>query len=174
MSHSSNNEPFDDLSREGVEKFTDTLIDHDSSLQTETRADSLSDRVGYVIRCGVAALAIMATLTAWNETHRPKSETPTFAATKVDSCYVSDDWKWVSARPNYGIDDLVLHNVDGVTSENGNGGRCLNAARIVVKRWANNDDYSFNNIRGSVEGSPTIFALEPYAVPLFASPKPQG
>jgi hypothetical protein len=107
----------------------------------------------------------------------PADQRPTFAATHIDGCYVSDDWHWV--QPRNGIDDLVIHNVQGVTSEQGKGAKCLRAAAIVIADWANNDNNPRNNINldlvnpyGDV-GQPIIVAGEWYAVPQFATPTPQ-
>jgi hypothetical protein len=98
----------------------------------------------------------------------PNNQVPKFAATKIDGCYVSTDWKWV--LPRNGIDDLVIHNVKGPTSESGKGAKCLNAARKIVIKWANHDGYPLNNIDSHI----IIRNDQVYAVPLFAETKQPG
>jgi hypothetical protein len=138
---------------------------------------SLSKRLKEVLIFAGAATVAAAALVTWGELKKPESQTPTFAATKVEGCYISDNWKWVKAREGTGLDDLVIRNVDGPTSESGKGARCLEAAKLVIAKWADQDDIPGNNMYPLLYGdslAATVYDDEWYAVPYFATTKPQG
>ncbi|MBX4190623.1 hypothetical protein KW794_00895 [Candidatus Saccharibacteria bacterium] len=128
-----------------------------------------------ILKSGIAVTALAFVAAAVSEYGPNQNQIPTFPATKIDGCYVSTDYKWVGARG--GIDDLVIRNVQGVTAEGGKGSECLRAAKIVISAWANHDDYNLNNVNLNPTDpydAPILRSDKYYAVPLFASTKPQG
>ncbi len=155
--------------------FTDIVIDADPPADDPNFLFSLvASRSIEGIKFVGAIVIATAALTWLGDKFKPENQTPTFASTQIDGCYISDNWVWDNARLNMGIDDLVLRNTEGVTSESGEGARCLEATRKVVIYWANHDDISFNDIRDTDAINPTVIVDAPYAIPLFADSKPQS
>lgn len=108
------------------------------------------------------AVAAIATVGSF---YRNENQNPYFSARKVSDCLVSTEWQWVPG--NIGINGLAIRYVEGIKADGGKGSECLEAAKIVISEWANQDDYPLNDIDLS-EINPIIRTDQHYAIPLFA------
>lgn len=97
---------------------------------------------------------------------KPSDRALVLGATRIGNCNVSDEAVWTTPTPDRGIDDMILRETSGVTSESGKGAECLHAVAKRVIFWANHDHVTNNDIDPK---DPIIQDWAPYAIPTFAT-----